>query len=340
MCEYLHLQATKETSIWQPRDELLGHLVSSAQGLPRYTVRWPRFGSYGGWFRNPSNHLRLVLVVYPNIYRVLYIPDGCLGFLPSLVWLTWWNRWKRKPWLTNLSLMPWKVHIWCGFQRNVYWKISKMNKQKGLVWNQESSSPFFEAIQQFGDVSSTVFEWSFETFPEWTHGNLWVSGGPTKSTQKSGCCKVCAQEPRVVLPDDNFRSVSQHVSVPWNVSLWLTIPTLEPWCRWRAMCVNLLYNACIIWAPAKTSHILEKLHQEIDTWYYHLLVHDTLRNDRGDTESDDFWYTCLTDFIAHIKSSGTLRDTQKAMTMSATSFHGCSRFSPLLIYSYTHICDE
>ena len=93
------------------------------------------------------------------------------------------------------------------------------------------------------------------------------------------------------------------------------------------------FHQLCIWAPAKTSDILEQLRQDIDTWYYH----DTLRNDRGDTENDDFWYTCLTDFSAHIKSSGTMRDTRKAMTISATSFHGCSRFSPLLIYSYTHI---
>ena len=62
-----------------------------------------------------------------------------------------------------------------------------------------------------------------------------------------------------------------------------------------------------MWAPAKTSDILEQLNQDIDTWYYH----ETLRNDRGDTQNDDFWYTCLPDFLAQIKSSGTMRDTQK-----------------------------
>ena len=82
-----------------------------------------------------------------------------------------------------------------------------------------------------------------------------------------------------------------------------------------------------IWAPAKTSDILEQLHQDIDTWYHH----ETLRNDRGDTKNDDSWYTCSPDFIAIITSSGTMRDTQKTMTISATSFRGCNRFSPLLI---------
>ena len=34
--------------------------------------------------RNPANQLRVV--VYPTIiFRVLYIPGGCLGFLPSTV---------------------------------------------------------------------------------------------------------------------------------------------------------------------------------------------------------------------------------------------------------------
>ena len=37
--------------------------------------------------RNPANLLRLV--VYPIVYRVLYIPGGA-GFLPSTVW-RWWK---------------------------------------------------------------------------------------------------------------------------------------------------------------------------------------------------------------------------------------------------------
>ena len=80
------------------------------------------------------------------------------------------------------------------------------------------------------------------------------------------------------------------------------------------------------WAPVKTSDILEQLHQDIDTWYYP----ETLRNDRGDTKNDGLWYTCLPDFITNIESSGTMRDTQKTMTVSAMSFRGCDRFSPLL----------
>ena len=94
-----------------------------------------------------------------------------------------------------------------------------------------------------------------------------------------------------------------------------------------------IYIYIYVWAPAKTSDILEQLHQDIDTRFFH----ETLRNDRSDTKSDDFWYTCSPDFISNIKSSGTMRDTQNTMTISATSFRGCSRFSPLLIYIYIYV---
>ena len=56
--------------------------------------------------RNPANQLRLV--VYPIIYKVLYIPGGCLGFLPPMVsrqnegllrgpWLNFPRRTVRSP---------------------------------------------------------------------------------------------------------------------------------------------------------------------------------------------------------------------------------------------------
>ena len=38
------------------------------------------------WFRNPAGIHQLRLVIYPIIYRVLYIPGGA-GFLPSTVLL-------------------------------------------------------------------------------------------------------------------------------------------------------------------------------------------------------------------------------------------------------------
>ena len=87
-----------------------------------------------------------------------------------------------------------------------------------------------------------------------------------------------------------------------------------PFGKKQGSCISVYMYAYM--SARQTSDILEQLHQDIDTWYYH----ETLRNDRGDTKNDDFWYTCLPDFITTIKCSGTMRDTQKTMTMSATSF--------------------
>ena len=44
-------------------------------------LTFSNFGTVDG--RNPANQLRLV--VYPIIYKVLYIPGGCLGFFPPTV---------------------------------------------------------------------------------------------------------------------------------------------------------------------------------------------------------------------------------------------------------------
>ena len=49
---------------------------------------WKRKGSkrtsnYRWWLKSCTSWY----VVYPTIYKVLYIPDGCLGFLPSTVFL-------------------------------------------------------------------------------------------------------------------------------------------------------------------------------------------------------------------------------------------------------------
>ena len=60
--------------------------------------------------RNPANQLRLV--VYPNIYRVLYISGGCLGFQPSTVVTTsWWLLEPTQVWKKNIvnsckSILP------------------------------------------------------------------------------------------------------------------------------------------------------------------------------------------------------------------------------------------
>ena len=59
----------------------IAHILISANGSK---LPWFPYNncSYCWWFRNPANQLRLV--VYPTIYRVLYISGGA-GFLPSTV---------------------------------------------------------------------------------------------------------------------------------------------------------------------------------------------------------------------------------------------------------------
>ncbi len=45
-----------------------------------------------------------------------------------------------------------------------------------------------------------------------------------------------------------------------------------------------------------------------------------------------YWFQSLAHFMStNTKPSGTIGDTQKTMTISATSFRGCNRFSPLLM---------
>ena len=44
-------------------------------------------------------------------------------------------------------------------------------------------------------------------------------------------------------------------------------------------------------------------------------------------------------FFTNVKSLGTMRDTRKTMTISATSFRGCNRFSPLLIWNSLCWCN-
>ena len=96
------------------------------------------------------------------------------------------------------------------------------------------------------------------------------------------------------------------------------------------------------WAPANrqkppTFWKSYTLREDINTTVI-LYCHDTLRNDRGDAKKDDFWYTCLLDFITHMKSSGCRNDEGHTKNddhfshVAATSFHGCKRFSPVLTW--------
>ena len=70
-------RATQLKAKWSNRIISMAE-VQKLKHLGNYWAK--RQGSlYCWWFRNPANQLRLV--VYPSIWRVLYIPGGCLGFL-------------------------------------------------------------------------------------------------------------------------------------------------------------------------------------------------------------------------------------------------------------------
>ena len=59
--------------------------IQVGAGQHRHTAQWepflkPIYHTVDGG-RNPANSPVEATVVYPIIYRVLYIPGGCLGFL-------------------------------------------------------------------------------------------------------------------------------------------------------------------------------------------------------------------------------------------------------------------
>ena len=60
-----------------------GRALCSASDVDRHFLKLYRSTPPTVDRRKPANQLRLV--VYPVIYHVLYIPSGCLGFLPSRV---------------------------------------------------------------------------------------------------------------------------------------------------------------------------------------------------------------------------------------------------------------
>ena len=72
------------------------------------------------------NQLRLV--VYPIIYKVLYIPGGCLGFLPLTVSIKYdnminfaWISWDDPPSVVNPCSSGLFVKCLMSFQSRIYW---------------------------------------------------------------------------------------------------------------------------------------------------------------------------------------------------------------------------
>ena len=121
--------------IWDPK---MGATVVDMGMLRRGSNSCQFFGQFS-WQFIKSNGLLLLfvqksgehqlrLIVYSTIYRVLYIPGGCLGFLPSTdfpmdldgCWdflpnLQWWNLGFKKTWRSSIhgnskSTHPPKCH--------------------------------------------------------------------------------------------------------------------------------------------------------------------------------------------------------------------------------------
>ena len=63
--------------LWSTRSRSMrGAALDEGSATKNYYGWWKKSGRFTSWYGK-----------YPLIYRVLYIPGGCLGFLPSTVWL-------------------------------------------------------------------------------------------------------------------------------------------------------------------------------------------------------------------------------------------------------------
>ena len=78
--------------------------------------------------RYPANQLRLV--VYPTIYKVLYIPGGA-GVLPSTVWVKFPNDWALYDLISNY---PQLIYLLCILRCVCELKISTLRSAFGGFW--------------------------------------------------------------------------------------------------------------------------------------------------------------------------------------------------------------
>ena len=62
-----------------------------------------RHQPYGWWKKSCTSWY----VVYPSIYKVLYIPGGCLELLPSTVSTVWNHNWQRPTNSLDIFLLNW-----------------------------------------------------------------------------------------------------------------------------------------------------------------------------------------------------------------------------------------
>ena len=112
-----------------------------SRGCPYVTIPFIFGGSYCWWFRNPAITSWGRLVVYP---KVLYIPDGCWGFLPSIVGTQTTNYPNKQ--LTNNADC-------CGILGNFCGKNQRWNVQRNQMIVSTSHSSCQKNLEKTTNVS-------------------------------------------------------------------------------------------------------------------------------------------------------------------------------------------
>ena len=116
-----------------------------------------------------GEHL-LRLVVYPTIYKALYIPGGCLGFLnhQQYVETLWYSsRWSWLIWCSLMKLVFW-LHFQMFAKENLELSKSKWSQMKTCVLGKKVWK--YAKSQEFSNPLIIPFIlWGFKTFPDFHH---------------------------------------------------------------------------------------------------------------------------------------------------------------------------
>ncbi len=167
--------------------------------------------------KNPANLLRLV--VYPNIYCVLYIQGGCLGFLYHQLRIKWFAGFQKHQQLKVLSLMAsnastnYVSHLGQGVKvwhrcsnlhwnwKNVFVNLTLTQQLLGWieVWQQTTPNCWSDTSTLYITIQVFIKETSFtrcESITTWHQDNREVTehGGCSKAIQPSmtaTIAKVC-----------------------------------------------------------------------------------------------------------------------------------------------------
>ena len=116
---------------------------------------------------------------YPIIDKVLYIPGGCLGFLPSTVWFHWVFGYIKIGWLESRCQTPTKpgVSCDCGGGFSTWWAANLCEGWLNLYARQKSySSVHFDIMMYYGDYRCCINFWysvSLQACLSWLYWCSW-----------------------------------------------------------------------------------------------------------------------------------------------------------------------